>query len=80
MAKAYCNRGFTYWIMGKFEPAMRDNAKALELEPKLAPAYFNRAANWLRVEAWDEARADFLTAIQLGMDVSSAFSGRFLYL
>lgn len=48
-AKAYCNRGAAYYNKNLYDKAIGDFNNSLELAPKLADAYFNKA---LALEAW----------------------------
>jgi len=41
-AVAYNNRGLAYGKLNKYEQAMEDFSRAIELNPALAEAYYNR--------------------------------------
>ena len=60
--------------MGDYGHAAEDYDKAIELDPQLAVAHFNRGENWLRVEDWEKAQVDFSIAQDLGFAVASTFS------
>ena len=60
--------------MGDYGRAAEDYDKAIELDPKLAVAYFNRGENWLRVGDWEKAQVDLSIAHDLGAAVAPTFS------
>lgn len=59
-----------------FEKAIADFTKCLELDPKMAAAYHNRAACNALVLEYDQAVADYTKAIELEPSNRRAFKGR----
>ena len=74
-ANAYCNRGLVYCLKGKdgYERAIENYTTAIGLKPELAEAYYNRGELWLRLREWEKAKADLITAKNLGLDIVAAF-------
>ncbi len=48
-------------------------AKALELKPDHAKAYYNRGVAWLCLKNWEKARADLTSAENIGADIVALF-------
>ncbi|MCR5559496.1 MAG: M48 family metalloprotease [Schwartzia sp.] len=59
----YAVRGRAHALMGEFEKAVEDCNHAVELDPKFAYAYLNRAEVWRAQGMPDEALADIRLAI-----------------
>ena len=74
-AIAYNNRGFAY-EEEKWELALADYNKAIELNPNLAEAYNNRGDVYTQQEKWDLALADYNKAIELNPNLADAYYGR----
>ena len=72
--KAYCNRGNVYLGKSDLGRAIQDFSQAILLDRKESCAHYNRGMAWLRLSQWDAARADFLAAEQMGVDVVSEFN------
>ena len=74
-ANAYYNRGILYGLKGKdgYERAIEDYTTAIGLKPELAQANYNRGEVWLRLREWEKAKADLITAKNMGMDIVAAF-------
>ena len=43
-----------------FDKAIEDYSKAIELNPNLGLAYYNRGEAWLHLKEWDKARSDLI--------------------
>ena len=71
---AYYSRGLAYQY-GKSDSnsAIGDYSRVINLNPSNELPYFNRCICWLEQSAWDRAKADLTSAINLGMDVVSPF-------
>jgi len=61
----YVVQGGQKYIANDFTGAIQDYNKAVELDPTLAQAYFNRGEAWIRLNNNVEAIRDFEKAIQL---------------
>ena len=59
----YNNRGNAYSQKGKYEFAIKDYDKAIQLKPDLAEAHYNRGIAWLIQQKWKKAKSD-LTAVR----------------
>lgn len=66
LAATYSNRGLIYSKLSKFEKALKDHNKAIELRPELAPAYVNRGNTFYRLKSFEDAIEDYEKAIVLG--------------
>ena len=64
-ANAYNNRGLAYDRQGKFDDALADFNRALELIPKLLNAHYNRGVAYANLGAYAPAREDFLKELGL---------------
>jgi tetratricopeptide (TPR) repeat protein len=71
------NRGTLQAAAHNDDAAVADFNAALTRDPKLAPAYMSRGSAMLRAARYDEARADFTRAIDLGTaDLHVAYFNR----
>jgi Tfp pilus assembly protein PilF len=75
-ARPYNNRGLAYDARGRFEQAIADYNKALEINPKYVNAYDNRGVVWARQGRFDKAVADYSQAIALSPDWAQAYNNR----
>lgn len=75
-AKTYYNRGCVYSDQGKFDLAIADYTKAIELKTDLEEAYNNRGNAYAAQGKFDLAIADFNTAIELKPDNAVAYNNR----
>ena len=73
LAEVYNNRGAAYAKKGRFDRAIQDYDKAINLNPKDADAYTNRGEAWLHLREWEKAKADLITAKDMGNDIVAAF-------
>jgi tetratricopeptide (TPR) repeat protein len=63
---AYCFRGMDYDRLGKYDLAIADLTKAIQLEPtKYAILYYRRGGVYEKMNKHDLAKADFDTAMKL---------------
>src|SRR5436190_1431713 len=72
-AAEYLKRGIAYQEDKKYLPALDDFNKAIELDPKLAEAYYHRGMVQLEKE---KAIADYSKAIELKPDYAEAYFQR----
>ena len=76
-AATLVNRGILQTAAHNDEGAVADFNAALTRDANLAPAYMNRGLVMLRADRYDEARADFTRAIDLGTtDLHVAYFNR----
>ena len=57
----------------KFESAIRDYDKVLELKPKLTEVYAARGIVWLHLKEWKNAKLDLTFARNLRVDIIAEF-------
>jgi tetratricopeptide (TPR) repeat protein len=60
-------RGWTYWAMERYDQALADLNRAIELNPENASALASRGETYRLMERYDEALADFNRAIELDL-------------
>ena len=65
-ADLYLKLGFIKEYRNKTEDSITDYSKAIELNPKLAEAYYYRGIQYLRVLQHEKACKDLTKAIKLG--------------
>ena len=70
---AYNNRGVSYFSKGEVKQAIEDYTRAIELDPEDGIAYYNRGEVLLDLREWAKAKADLITAKEIGMDIIAAF-------
>jgi tetratricopeptide (TPR) repeat protein len=76
---AFYNRGSLYNLSGKYEEALRDFNKALEMNSADAMAYVGRANSFTHLGKYDMARSDFEKAEQLDPSNPYLYRGRGFY-
>ena len=64
-AAGFTDRGNRYSRNGVYHKAIDDYTKAIELEPGLADAFYNRGCSWYEVDKLDNSIADLTRAIEL---------------
>ena len=72
-ADAYFNRGVTYYKKGDYNRAIEDYNKAIEIQPDNDKAYHNRGETLLHLNEMEKAKADLITAKEMGADIVAAF-------
>lgn len=65
MAKAYLNRGVIYTMTEKYDSALSDYNKSIELDPKEPYAYYFRGQAYASLEQHDKAITEYGQAIKL---------------
>ena len=63
-SKAYYNRGIAYANQKKYDLAISDFSKAIELDPKDALAYINRGIAYKAQNKYDQAIADYTVSVR----------------
>ena len=58
-------RGYVCFLQHDYESAIKDEAQAIRLNPKLARAYFFRSAAFEGLNDSPDARSDIMTAVRL---------------
>ncbi len=74
----YSNRGIAKRQLGRYEEAIRDYDKAIELNQDHATAYNNRGMTYGMMERYEDAINDFDRAIELDPNMWEAYDGRAL--
>jgi len=75
-AQGYYNSGFRYANQGKFDQAISDCTKAIELNPQYAEAYNCRGAVYERLGNLPQALSDYAKAIAIKPDYAKAYTNR----
>ena len=76
VSDAYYNRGAAYSTVGKYDRAIEDLTKAIELRPNDPGAYHNRGATYNDKKKYELAIKDFNEAINLRPDDASLYNAR----
>jgi tetratricopeptide (TPR) repeat protein len=74
--RAIHNRGVSYAASGRMEEARVDFDRTIQLNPRYANAYYNRAELRYRQEDYAGAIEDYTQAIKIGPPDSAMFNGR----
>jgi len=72
----WTQKGIMNHSLGKYEIALTDFNRALEMDPDYVLAHNGRGMAYLEMERYDEAIADFDTAIALDPSFSLAYFNR----
>ncbi|MCZ8048720.1 MAG: tetratricopeptide repeat-containing serine protease family protein, partial [Microcystis sp. LE19-41.2A] len=72
----YVNRGILYRRQQKYELALSDWNKAIELNPNYAMAYYNRGVLYDDQKKYELALADWNKAIELNRNFTEAYNNR----
>ena len=75
-AAFYYNRGLVYQNQKKWDLAVADYNKAIQINPEYAQAYNNRGNLYYYQKKWDLAVADYNKAIQINPEVAQAYNNR----
>ncbi len=75
-AKEYLDNGNTKFNQKDYTGAIADYTQAIELDPKLAPAYNNRGNAKARLQDYMGAMADYTQAIELDPKLALAYNNR----
>ena len=68
-AEAYYNRGLAYGKKGKYDQAISDFTRALELNPGNARAYDRRGFAYGKKGQYDQAISDFTKALEINPNI-----------
>ncbi|MFM6690497.1 MAG: tetratricopeptide repeat-containing serine protease family protein, partial [Microcystis panniformis] len=72
----YYNRGLLYSDLQKYDLALSDYSKAIELNPNDADAYYNRGILYRRQQKYELALDDYNQAIELNPNDADAYYNR----
>jgi tetratricopeptide (TPR) repeat protein len=75
-ASDYNNRGNTYNKLQRYEQAIPDLTRAIELDPDVALAYNNRSISYYRLVRYEESLVDSNQAIQLDPEYVGGYVSR----
>jgi protein O-mannosyl-transferase len=73
---AFANRGYGYYKLGRYDEAVGDYNKTLELDPSDASTYHNRGVSYYRLRQYDLALADYNKALELKLDNGEVYNNR----
>jgi len=73
---AYNNRGNYYMEEGRYDQALEDFSRALEIDPKNYKTYSNRALVYIEKDMLDQALIDLNTAISIKPTYAGLFNNR----
>jgi len=75
-AAGHNNRGFDYYQIGRYDQAISEFSKAIEINPRLAIPYNNRGAAYLSKGEYEQAILDLSKAIEIRPRLALAYSNR----
>jgi Tfp pilus assembly protein PilF len=75
-AEAYYKKGEFYYSKEKYEEAINEYNKAIELKPDFPNAYKNRGNSYYYLKKYEEAIADYRKAIEIKPDFPNAYYNR----
>ena len=70
---AYLRRGFAYYNRGRYDEAIADYTRVIELSPKNRLAYFNRGDAYDEKKLYLQAIADYNQAIAIDPQYNDAY-------
>jgi tetratricopeptide (TPR) repeat protein len=76
LGESACNRGVVYEVNHRYDQAIADYTKALEINPSYAGGYHNRGVAYGRKGQYDKALADFTKSIALNPRYAGAYYSR----
>lgn len=74
--KEFLNIGIDEFYKGKFENAISNLNKSIELNKEFNISYFYRGAAYQAIEEYDEAMLDYTKAIELDPNMTDAYYNR----
>ena len=69
----YYIRGLTYRVIGNYNQAIRDFDKSIGQNSSPDLSHYYRAEAWLHLRELEKAKADLVTAKNLGLDITTIF-------
>jgi tetratricopeptide (TPR) repeat protein len=76
LERIYRNRGIAFYHVGRFDLAIDDYSKAININPGYSYAYNDRGAALLQVKRYQEAFEDFDTSLHLVPNNMRSLAGR----
>jgi len=76
LALVYCKRGDAYSNLRKYQPALADFDRALELDPNYTAAYLRRGNVYQELKEYRSALVDFDHALELDPNYTAAYFSR----
>jgi tetratricopeptide (TPR) repeat protein len=70
---AYYNRGNVYTFLGRYDKAIHDFSKAIQIDPTYAMAYYNRGITYFLKKEYDNAWDDITKVQELGIQIHPSF-------
>ena len=70
---AYYSRGNVYTNLGRYDKAISDFTKALQIDPSYAMAYYNRGITYFLKKDYDKAWKDINKVKELGTQIHPVF-------
>jgi len=64
-AEEFNNQGFAHCQIGRYDQAISDFSKAIEINPRFAQAYKNRGWAYIKKRQYDQAISDFNKTIEI---------------
>ncbi|WP_043997703.1 tetratricopeptide repeat protein, partial [Microcystis aeruginosa] len=72
----YYNRGILYYNQQKYDLALSDYNKAIEINPNYAEAYYNRGNLYSDLQKYDLALSDYSKVIDINPNLAQAYNNR----
>ena len=72
-APIYYNRAVAYGKKGEYTLSIKDYEMAIKLKGIPVQVYYNCGEAWLHLREWEKAKADLITAKEMGVDIVAAF-------
>lgn len=76
-ASAYYGRAQVYVNKGNLDLAIHDLSQSIKFDSLPRHTYYHRGIVWLRLQQWENARADFATAGRKKLDIAAKFLREF---
>ena len=73
-ASAHFNRGLVYYQKGIYEESIKNYSVMIKQNPKFAVAHYFRGLARLPLKEWEEAKVDFISAINMRVNIVVSFS------
>jgi tetratricopeptide (TPR) repeat protein len=74
MANAYNRRGIIYYTSGKYDDAIKDFNRAIEISPRYTQAYNNRGVAWRNIGEYKKAIEDYSKTLEINPQNAGAYN------